>query len=560
MKALKYTSLLLISLIFALSLVSCGNKEDSDGGNENNGGVEFVYKLNEAGEASIVRHKVKNSIVVIPEEIEGHKVTSIADSAFFNNTLITDVTIPAGITRIGKSAFEGCTSLKNINLPKTVETISEKAFYNCTKLENVIIESGSALKEIGENAFFSCKSLNLTEYGNARYLAVGDSPYTILISAVNTSITTATIHHDTKIINSNAFSKCASLKEIEIPKNVDHIGNSAFYGCTKLDTIYFNAVSMRDLTEDSAIFERAATTSLVMTVHVGADVTRIPAYFMCGASRLRYIRFAENSKCESIGEAAFKGTPILEAVFPKFLKTVEDFAFAECAYLEKITLSSENLADLSSENKVFDNSGATSGGVKLTLGRAAKHVPAYFCISINRALYEVDFEDNSVTCSFGENAFLNCNSILKVDVTSRKSWCESSFKNEYSNPLSYGNAILYVGGKSVTEGFALTEKIDFISDYAFVGYKNMEKIIIPKTVNYIGTKAFYGVDNLNDIYWSGTEAEWDMLEIRDGNSVMSTGTIYFYRAEELGAPTVSGNFWYLGEGGTPYVWRNVVTD
>ncbi len=560
MKALKHIFLLLVSLIFALSLVSCGNDDSGNTDDNSASDTEFVYKLNDLGEATIVRYKSKNTSVIVPNEIEGHPVTAISDSAFFNNTVITDITLPAGIIKIGKSAFEGCSSLKNINIPKSVELVSEKAFYNCVKLENLTIESGSALKEIGENAFYACRSLTTSEHDNANYLAVGESPYTILLSATNTSITSATIHPDTKIINSNAFAKCSSLTEIEIPKNVDFIGNSAFYGCTKLDTIYFNAVSMRDLTESSALFERTATTSIVMTVHIGEDVTRIPAYFMCGTSRLRYIRFVENAKCESIGKAAFKDTPIVEIALPKALKTIEDSAFADCSYIEEIKLNSENLNDFTPNNAVFSGAGENSGGIKLTLGRSAKRIPAYFCTSLNRSLYEVKFEDNSITCTFGKNAFLDCNSILKVDVTSRKGWCESTFENEYSNPLSYGNAILYVNNKSVTEGFALTEKIDFIADYAFIGYKNMEKIIIPKTVSYIGTKAFYGVDDLNHIYWSGNEAEWNVLEIRNGNSVIDTGIIYFYRDENLGVPTVAGNYWYLGADGTPYVWRNVVTD
>jgi hypothetical protein len=558
MKAIKYIPLFLVALLLTFVLVSCDDKEQGGEGSYSNG--DYVYKLNDLGEASILRYKAKNTNVVIPSEIDGHKVTSIANCAFFNNALITDVTLPAGVTEIGKSAFEGCTSLKNVALPKSVELICEKAFYNCIKLENLIIEPGSALKEVEDNSFYACNNLRSTEYENAKYLPVGEALYDILLSAIDTSITEATIHADTRIINSKAFSKCSSITEITIPEKVEFIGNGAFYGCTKLDTIYFNAISAYDLAESDNIFERVGTTSAVMTLHVGTDVKRIPAYLMHGATMLRYIRFDENASCESIGKSAFYGTYIEEATLPHKLKTIEDYAFAECSYLEKITLNSERLSDLASDNKIFDSSGTGSGGITLVLGRESRRIPAYFCTSLSRMLYAVKFENNAVTRSFGKNAFLDCNSILRVDMTDRKEWCESDFENEYSNPLCYGNAILYVSSKEVTEGFALTDVIDFIADYAFIGYKYMEKIIIPETVTYIGTKAFYGVDKLNHIYWGGNELEWEDLEIKDGNTVLNTGTVYFHRPEALGAPTVTGNFWYLGTDGTPRIWRNIITN
>lgn len=557
MKAIKYIPLLLTALLLALALVSCEKKDQSGGDSSDD---EYAYRLNDLGEASILRYKAKEANVVIPSEINGHKVTSIADCAFFNNTLITNVTLPAGVTKIGKSAFEGCTSLEDVIIPKSVEVISQKAFYNCIKLKNLVIEPGSALKEVDDNSFYACKNLKSTEYGNAKYLPVGEALFDILLSAVDSSITEATIHPDTRIINSKAFSKCSSITEITIPEKVEFIGNGAFYGCTKLDTIYFNAISAYDLAETANVFERVGTTSAVMTLHVGERVKRVPAYLMYGASMLRYIRFDENTNCESIGKSAFYGTSIEEATLPHKLKTIEDYAFAECSYLKKITLNSEKLSDLASDNKIFSNSGTGSGGVTLVLGRESRRIPAYFCTSLNRMLYAVKFENNAITSSFGKNAFLDCNSILRVDMTDRKEWCESNFENEYSNPLCYGNAILYVSSKEVTEGFALTDVIDFIADYAFIGYKYMEKIIIPETVTYIGTKAFYGVDKLNHIYWGGNELEWEELEIKDGNSVLNTGTVYFHRPEELGAPIVAGNFWYLGKDGTPRIWRNVITN
>ena len=557
MKIIKRLLLLLILSVLSFTLISCGDKKQQDTSTEE--GAEFVYKINESGEASIIRYRGKSAQIIIPEQIDGYPVTSIGESAFFNNTKITEVTLPSGITLIGKSAFEGCSTLRKINLPSSVEKIGDKGFYNCICLEELAIESGSALKEIGDNALSGCRSLKGEEYGNAKYLSTGDSPYDILLSAKDTSITTAEIHTDTRIINGGAFDRCASLTSITIPENIEFIGNSAFYGCTKLETIFFNAVSMGDLTPSANLFARVATTSETMTLYVGSSVKRIPANLMNGTSRLRVLRFIDGSVCESIGEGAFANTPLPEVTIPASVKVIEPLAFANCDWLKTIKLDSIQLNDLDDNNRIFEGSCDKVTDVTLTIGRNVVHVPSYFCESMHRLNY-VKFENNEVTKSFGEGAFFGCQTILKVDITSRKAWCESSFANEYSNPLRYGNAVLYVNNKSVTEGFALTENIDYIADYAFTGYKKLEKIIIPKTVTYIGKNAFDGVENLNHIYWCGNEAEWRALSIQSGNSIINSSIIYYYRDYELGNPTTPGNFWYLNDEGTPNVWRNVITN
>ena len=65
-------------------------------------------------------------------EIDGqaYQVTGIGENAFQDNTGITSVTIPDGITTIGANAFEGCSNLMTISIGKGVTNIGEKAFAN----------------------------------------------------------------------------------------------------------------------------------------------------------------------------------------------------------------------------------------------------------------------------------------------------------------------------------------------------------------------------------------------------------------------------------------------
>lgn len=47
----------------------------------------------------------------------------------------------------------------------------------------------------------------------------------------------------------------------------------------------------------------------------------------------------------------------------------------------------------------------------------------------------------------------------------------------------------------------------------FRGCKNLKRITIPRSVNYIYQGSFEGCDSLEDIYYAGTEEEWNAITI-----------------------------------------------
>lgn len=138
-------------------------------------------------------------------------VTSIGDSAFENCVGIKSITIPDGVTIIGYYAFSGCTSLTSITIPNSIEKIGADAFYKC--------------------------DLTYNEYSNGLYLGSDGNKYFILIKAKDTSITSLSIHENTKIIYGNAFFLCRNLSKITIPINVTSIGFGSFWGCSGLTNI-----------------------------------------------------------------------------------------------------------------------------------------------------------------------------------------------------------------------------------------------------------------------------------------------------------------------------------
>ena len=84
-------------------------------------------------------------------------VTKIGDSAFFNCSSLTSVTIPNRVTTIGDYAFDNCYRLTSITIPDSVTTIGNYAFYGCDGLTSVTI--GDSVTMIGKEAFYGCDGL-----------------------------------------------------------------------------------------------------------------------------------------------------------------------------------------------------------------------------------------------------------------------------------------------------------------------------------------------------------------------------------------------------------------
>lgn len=155
------------------SLTGCSSGDDSEPSyteatmgvvettEEYTSNTDYLYIKNEDGTIAISGYTGSNSIVTVPETVDGLKVTAIGDHAFEANWDLEEVVLPEGITYIGESAFMDCGSLKTVNIPESTVSIRRAAFASCASLDNVIIPEGVA--EIMEEAFSGCGSLkNLT--------------------------------------------------------------------------------------------------------------------------------------------------------------------------------------------------------------------------------------------------------------------------------------------------------------------------------------------------------------------------------------------------------------
>ena len=83
------------------------------------GNAILYYMINDDTTITIYDYHGDDDTVIIPEEIDGKKVTAIGEYAFSDfsaNNVATNVTIPKSVTTIKEGAFKTCSSITNINV------------------------------------------------------------------------------------------------------------------------------------------------------------------------------------------------------------------------------------------------------------------------------------------------------------------------------------------------------------------------------------------------------------------------------------------------------------
>ena len=100
---------------------------------------EYDYILLDDGTVEIFSYNGSAVELVVPAELDGHKVSAIGDCAFEGNEAIEKLTLPEGITSIGGNAFYGCFYLYEIALPESLTEIGAWAFADCYFLSEIIL-------------------------------------------------------------------------------------------------------------------------------------------------------------------------------------------------------------------------------------------------------------------------------------------------------------------------------------------------------------------------------------------------------------------------------------
>lgn len=252
----------------------------------------------------------------------GNTVTKIDRYAFRNCAYLTDVTIGSGVKSINSNAFEGCAALKNLTIADGDEPLSiySYAFRDCTALENISLPD--RVVYVAADVFYNCNRISYNVYGGLNYLGNSSNPYVLIVSPVNSSVTSVTVHEDAR-----AF-VCKSM-------------SSAYY----LTEVIFSCENMADLSMEAYVFNYAGYYSDGISLIISSGVKRVPArliYCEYGApANFTSITFEGQSSCEYIGDSAFAGSKITAIDLPDSIKSMGVSVFMECSSLADVKLPAD---------------------------------------------------------------------------------------------------------------------------------------------------------------------------------------------------------------------------
>lgn len=184
-------------------------------------------------ECEIVKYVGEEKEIVIPEEIDGHKVVGMATKAFEKIT-ITKITIPKAIN-IDERAFTECSGLTTVIILDQDTNINDIAFYYpCADCRPVLKWHVTDLGKFC-NKKHQCWDIDHNE------IYIGDELITDLVipngvteiskmAFRNFKLNSVVMPESVTTIGDRAFEECP-IRNIDLGCNVQTIGYAAFGGC-----------------------------------------------------------------------------------------------------------------------------------------------------------------------------------------------------------------------------------------------------------------------------------------------------------------------------------------
>ena len=420
---------------------------------------------------SFAKHLYSDENTEITDLVIPEGVTSIGKYAFNGCSSLMSVTIPSSVTSIGNDAFNGCTGLTNVDILEGVTSIGAAAFQGCSGLTSVTIPP--SVTSIGNNAFNGCTGLtkvivpDLTawcaisfgnEYANPLYYAKH------LYSDDNTEITNLVIPEGVTSIGSSAFYDCSGLTSVTIPSSVTSIGDYAFDKCSGLTnvTISSNVILSKDYTADSNI--KHIFGSQVKEYIIGDGVTSIGKYAFWNCAGLTSVTI--RSSVTTIGKYAFSNCTGLTKVI------VPDIA-AWCG----IYFSNNSANPLYYAKHIYSDENTEI--IDLTIPESVTSIcfAAFWnCSSLKSVTFPSGLQ------SINESAFKGCSNITDLKLN-----CETI--EDWFADIKTSVKILTIGEGTTT-----------ISDSAFEGFSVLTTVSLGSNVSNIGANAFANLSKLEDVY------------------------------------------------------------
>ena len=481
---------------------------------------DYSYKILNDGTLRLYQYEGTDTNIVVPDTIDGRKVTVLGNSTFQYCTQASDiesVTLPDSLTTIEKNAFYNCEKLKSVTIPQNVSSIGLAAF-----VEGLSESSLTEIKVDPENPYFSEKDgvvfskdgTKLIVFPSGRSgdyqipdgtVSVGDYAFYYCVN-----VSSITVPGSVRSLGEGAFGNCSSLTKAVLNEGLEEIGEYAFQSSSGIRDIIIPA-SVKSVGKNGLRLSSGCRIRVLSTDTVWADDAFRDSALIAGKKDSTLQKYAEDRGYTFVELSADNRIPLQNEWFEQITPEYEYNGKSHEPEIE----SSESAPELEQgsdyEVTYENNINAGTATVKIT----GKDI---FCGTVERSFKITPDENGMHVCYFAEN---------------NETYLETTFKGKKVEPEVVIDGL--VQGKDYTVTYVNNEKPgEARAELTGIGnYKGSETLYFTiygklPVVDPIADQTYTGKELTPAIVIPGLKAGEDYYMYYEDNQYPGVATVTIY--------------------------------